>query len=303
MGNESSHERKKHKRPSSEVNEKKETKLGDEAEVEFESKLAEGTTATAYKGLWSGNEVAIKQFREEGEQTEFLRELLILSKVRHANIIHFYSSNATKRFIILEFMVNGTLLNAIQRDHAISWPDRRISIGYDITKGMNYLHGNGIVHCDLRCANCLVASFYPYKVKIFDFSSSKMINDFDINQGIWSGDIHFQPPEVCKRVIERVIRIDYPMKVDLFSFGMTLLELITSKIPFEEYSEEATIARQIMDGIRPKIPEDTPSQYSGIIKRCWEQDPTKRPSFDELLSIFQQLDIHGPQLEIQSQLL
>jgi serine/threonine protein kinase len=59
-------------------------------------------------------------------------------------------------------------------------------------------------------------------VKVFDFSSSKLIEDPSIYEGKWSGNIRWQPPEVAKRKSDRTTRIEYPFKVDVYSFGMVL---------------------------------------------------------------------------------
>ena len=80
-------------------------------------------------------EVAIKQFREEGEEKEFLMELMILKfpnfllnidwncrQLKHANVVTLLAANVSKRFLVLEFIVNGTLHDLLQSDHLISWP-------------------------------------------------------------------------------------------------------------------------------------------------------------------------------------
>lgn len=83
--------------------------------VEFESKLAEGTTSTVYKGVWSGIEVTIKQFREHGEKLEYMNELSILRKLEtHPNIVSYLTCNDNQRFIVLEYIVNGTLHELLQ---------------------------------------------------------------------------------------------------------------------------------------------------------------------------------------------
>jgi predicted Ser/Thr protein kinase len=79
MGNEQSFVQTKKKKLREIERKEREDKLEEIAQVEFESKLAEGTTATCYKGIWKQKEVAIKQFKEEGEITQFTKELSILS--------------------------------------------------------------------------------------------------------------------------------------------------------------------------------------------------------------------------------
>lgn len=108
----------------------------------------------------------------------------------------------------------------------------------------------------------LVASSYSYQLKVI-------------------GDTHFQPPEVCRRKLDKFSKIDYPPKVDIFrygfymnsysSFGSALWEMITRREPFYELEEISLLCRQVIEGNRPKIPEDTPNQYSDVIKKCWDQ--------------------------------
>ena len=82
---------------------------------------------------------------------------------------------------------------------------------------------------------------------------------------------------------------------------MVLLELVSCEIPYAETTDNWIVLRQIIEGARPRIPDEVPGQFAEMIRRCWEVDPAKRPSFEEMLPIFQQLDIHGPQLEIKSE--
>ena len=80
---------------------------------------------------------------------------------------------------------------------------------------------------------------------------------------------------------------------------MCLWELTSGQIPFTELQESSMVMRDIIEGHRPQLLEDVPSQYNNVIRKCWEADPVKRPSFEDLVGLFQQLDIHGPQLEVK----
>jgi serine/threonine protein kinase len=245
-------------------------------------------------------EVAIKQFKEEGKKDEFLRELLILSQIRHPNIITYFSSNPTKRFIVMELIVHGTLHNFLQSDVSLTWPDK-ITIGYDIVKGVSYLHQIGIIHGDLRPKNLLVSTLSPFHIKIFDFEKSHSLAPINyLSECEWHGDIRYQSPEICKKCLDRSFTIEYPKKVDVYNFSMCLIELITSLPPFHETQENSIIMRMVIEGLRPQIPENIFKQFKDIMKKCWNQDAIKRPEFNELCLTFQQLDIHGPQLEITS---
>jgi len=267
MGNEQSFVQTKKKKLREIERKEREDKLEEIAQVEFESKLAEGTTATCYKGIWKQKEVAIKQFKEEGEITQFTKELSILRKVgHHSHIVNYLTCNERKRFIVLEFVLNGTLFDLFQSDHILQWPDR-FSIANDIVHALLFLHNNGICHADLRSSNLLVTNFSPYKVKLFDFSSSRLLNDPEINEGDWLGDLRWQPPEVCTRRTNKMLQspIEYPLKVDVYSFGVVLFELATGKIPFSDLVENSMIARSIIEGDRPKLPENIPGTHFSIL--------------------------------------
>ena len=144
-----------------------------------------------------------------------------------------------------------------------------------------------------------VTSFSPYKIKIFDFATSHMMSDTNIHTNVWRGNIRWQPPEVCQQLFNETHLIEHPTKIDIYSFGMFLWELVTARIPYFEHQDDITsIAKVIINGDIPEIPGDAPPQYTNIILSCVEMDPTKRPAFVQLKPTFQELDIHGPQLEL-----
>lgn len=83
---------------------------------------------------------------------------------------------------------------------------------------LKYLHEMNITHTDICSHNVLVSSFSPYRVKLFDFSSSVSLSSKDQTKIIWRGRTRWQPPEVLRWRNGELTKIDYPFKVVIQNF-------------------------------------------------------------------------------------
>ncbi|KAJ1702912.1 hypothetical protein LUZ63_002691 [Rhynchospora breviuscula] len=81
----------------------------------------------------------------------------------------------------------------------------------------------------------------------------------------------------------------YDHKADVFSFAVMMWELLTGKIPYEYLTPLQAAVGLVQKGLRPTIPKNANPEIAKLIKRCWQQDPTKRPDFAEILEILQLL--------------
>ncbi len=80
--------------------------------------------------------------------------------------------------------------------------------------------------------------------------------------------------------------LEYTTKVDIYSLGITVWEVLTSKDPFAEYgiSFMSTLEAQIVDGLRPTFPSDTPQSLQKFVRDCWDADPGRRPNAKECIT-------------------
>jgi serine/threonine protein kinase len=170
-----------------------------------------------------------------------------------------------------------------------------------IAKGCTFLHAKSppIIHRDLKCAKVLVTD--DLSSKITDFGESKALSNDD-NTMTTVGTPYFMAPEVFSGEEEDR---QYSHAVDVYSFGMVLLEIfLNGEIgkAFKRNWGPMVIMNRINKGWRPdlsKVAEEDQGMAE-IIARCWERDPSKRPTFKEITKFFQKRQI---KLEMETQLM
>lgn len=172
----------------------------------------------------------------------------------------------------------------------MNW-SRRWTISIDTARGLNYLHSNNIIHQDLKSANILLDK--DWKAKISDFGLSKIkIATATTKPNIQSkkstaGSLRWRAPETFKKGAKKT------MSSDIYSFGMTLWEISSRKIPYFEESEDAIIIMQIQQGEKDEIPVDTPKSFSQIIEKCWQTNPEDRASAKSILEDLEKEQVGG----------
>eukprot|EP01112_Ceratiomyxa_fruticulosa_P014571 TRINITY_DN4189_c0_g3_i1.p1 TRINITY_DN4189_c0_g3~~TRINITY_DN4189_c0_g3_i1.p1 ORF type:complete len:481 (-),score=105.34 TRINITY_DN4189_c0_g3_i1:104-1546(-) len=253
-------------------------------EVVFEKKIGEGGYGKVYKGVWAGTKVAIKKLRastkQEDEYSEFFDEVRIMSKLRHPNILQFLGAcvQSPHMFILTEFMDRGSLFDIIHDEKIdLTWP-RRISLSKDIARGLLYLHTRkpAIVHRDVKSLNILVDNNWRGVVADFGFTKIKTKSMLSTRVGtpVWAA------PEILRN--ER-----YTERIDVYSFGIIMWELLTRQTPYHDVNQGAIIGLVAFNkpGIRPTLPPPTPESdaYMRLMIECWDGEPGKRPSIDEVL--------------------
>jgi serine/threonine protein kinase len=145
----------------------------------------------------------------------------------------------------------------------------RIAIG--ISKGMDYLHQNNIIHRDLKTANLLIGN--DQVVKIADFGVSRHRSQ-EGDMTAETGTYRWMAPEVINHKA-------YDHRADVFSFAIVLWELVTSKIPYENLTP-LQAALSVRQGFRLVIPKSVHPRLSKLIRQCWDENPQMRPVFSDI---------------------
>jgi len=247
------------------------------SELTFENVIGTGKYGEVSLGEWLGTPVAIKKLLENDEDTNGLvdRELQILKEIRHPQIVQFLGvsrNNDNETHIITEFMDGGDLFDAlIFGDFELTWKEK-LRISLDIAQGCRYLQAQGILHRDLKSQNVLLGS--NRRAKLCDLGLARVFDDRINKRLTYVGSDRWMAPEVS-------MAEDYDYKVDVFSFGILLVEIITNQIP-DERQPQKRFAFDSPNFLK-KVPADCPPAFSKLAVDCTLTNPKERPSFTSIL--------------------
>eukprot|EP00249_Psilotum_nudum_P023813 c28991_g1_i1 orf=309-3122(-) len=258
-------------------------------DLTLKERIGAGSFGTVHRADWHGSDVAVKilvgqDFCEERLQ-EFMREVEMMKRVRHRNVVLFMGA-VTKPpnfAIVTEYLPRGSLFRLLHRAGARDMLDekRQIRIALDVAKGMNYLHQRSppIVHRDLKSPNLLVDS--TWVVKVCDFGLSRFKANKFLSQSA-AGTHEWMAPEVLR---------DEPSneKCDVYSFGVILWELVTLQRPWSGLSHAEVVGAVGFQNRRLQIPKDVNPKIAAIIELCWASDPRQRPSFASIMESLKSL--------------
>merc|ERR1712137_929037 len=257
-------------------------------EIEVGKKLGKGAFGTVYKGKLHGKDVAIKKLHvtnlDAEAQEDFKAEMMIMSKLRHPNVVLFMGScmQPDNYMMITELMPRGSLYD-ILHDKNIQLSFKKMKMAKDAALGMNWLHCSKpvFIHRDLKTQNLLVDT--NWTVKVADFGLSHIKKHETPGTGGSYGSIGtplWMAPEVLQNK-------EYDESADVYSFGIVLWELFTQREPFEDIeSFSMMIDSVVAEQKRPEIPKECPKKLRKLIEICWDADPKKRPKFSQMIPAF-----------------
>ncbi|XP_053733550.1 mitogen-activated protein kinase kinase kinase 13 [Synchiropus splendidus] len=231
--------------------------------------LGSGAQGAVFLGKFRSEEVAIKKVREQKET-----DIKHLRKLKHPNIISFKGvcTQAPCYCIIMEYCAQGQLYEVLRAGRKVS-PRLLVDWASGIASGMNYLHLHKIIHRDLKSPNVLVT--HNDTIKISDFGTSKELSDKSTKMS-FAGTVAWMAPEVIRN--EPVSE-----KVDIWSFGVVLWELLTGEIPYKDVDSSAIIWGVGSNSLHLPVPSTCPDGFKILMKQTWQGKPRNRPSFRQIL--------------------
>ncbi|KAE9453746.1 hypothetical protein C3L33_14350, partial [Rhododendron williamsianum] len=252
------------------------------------NKFASGRHSRIYRGVYKQRDVAIKlvsQPEEDGDlaallEKQFTSEVALLFRLCHPNIITFVG--ACKKppvfCIITEYLAGGSLRKYLHQQEPNSLPlNLVLKLALDIAHGMLYLHSQGILHRDLKSENLLLGE--DMCVKVADFGISCLESQCGSAKG-FTGTYRWMAPEMIKEK-------HHTRKVDVYSFGIVLWELLTALTPFDNMTPEQAAFAVCQKNARPPLPSTCPVAFRRLINRCWSSNPNRRPHFEEIVDILE----------------
>ncbi|KAG0588184.1 hypothetical protein KC19_2G223000 [Ceratodon purpureus] len=281
-------------------------------EVEYMHAIGHGAFGRVFKAMWLGAYPCAVKELDCGNDKTFKLEASVLSSLHHPNIVHFIGCLEDERSsaLVMELM-----------DYDLTYLFRKYELGLDVivavdimlqaAQGMRYLHAADIVHRDLKAANILIKEVNKfaesrvgcYSVKLTDFGLARTKVKFV--ETVWSykvGTLRWRAPELLEMISEDRESIDHPVSLffpkqtDVYSFAITCSEILTCKTPYSELENSVTgistmqLRQKILQGRRPLLPSNgLPEQLVSLIERCWDGNPDRRPNFDVICFVLQQI--------------
>ncbi|XP_060172172.1 putative receptor protein kinase ZmPK1 [Lycium barbarum] len=281
----------------------------------FRDEIGRGSGGVVYKGTLSDNRIAaVKCLKLEANQgeAEFLAEVSTIGKLNHMNLIDIsgYCAEGKHRLLVYEYMEHGSLADNLHANNSLDW-QKRFEIALGTAKGLAYLHEEcleWVLHCDIKPQNILLDT--NYEPKVADFGLSKLLNRGGMDKLSFStirGTRGYMAPEW-------IFHHPITSKVDVYSYGIVLLELITGKSPNRAQcnnvdNDEMQDMTMLVTWVRKKIHglEQSASQIQQVadpaldgnynvekmevlIKvalQCSEEDRDARPTMSQVVDMLQ----------------
>nr|GEW70002.1 putative receptor protein kinase ZmPK1 [Tanacetum cinerariifolium]GEW77124.1 putative receptor protein kinase ZmPK1 [Tanacetum cinerariifolium] len=275
----------------------------------FRTEIGRGGAGVVYKGNLSDDRVAaikvLKEATHQGE-AEFQAEISTIGRLNHMNLIETwgYCVEGKHRLVVYEYMENGSLAIILDSNN-LDW-GKKLEIALGTAKGLAYLHEEcleWILHCDVKPHNILLdAKFDP---KVADFGLSKFFDRGTVEDSSFSkirGTRGYMAPEW-------VFNLPITSKVDVYSYGVVILEMITGKSPLQMHTvsiENSGRDQSLVEWVRETIREDNDGTWieeivdertcgdydtrslKNLVKialQCVEEDRDARPSMSQVVNM------------------
>ncbi|RIB09274.1 kinase-like domain-containing protein [Gigaspora rosea] len=272
-------------------------------------KIGSGGFASVYSAYWEEiyGVVALKVLKgSQNISDEFMNELKAYYKCfenRKFGFLRCYGISRDPKtgfyILVLDYMPKHDLRHNLHSLAQEIWEEKLIVL-IDIVKDLYNIHENGFIHRDLHSGNVLIDEMnIPYiadmglscptnpeagmELSLYTGSETSSENSSGISSSSTSGGVYGILPYIAP---ELLLGEQFMKATDIYSFGIIMWEISSGRPIYSDREHDVRLKLEIIDGLRPKIAENTPKCYEELMKKCWDKDPNKRPTVEELHDIF-----------------
>ncbi|KAI8371579.1 kinase-like domain-containing protein [Radiomyces spectabilis] len=256
-------------------------------DFDMKKPIGYGSSAVVYGAVYKplNKRVAIKMIDldmfERNQIDELRRETSLMALSKHPNVLRVYGSfvSGSKLYIVTPYLSAGSCLDIMKTTYPDGLDEISIAtILKQALEGLVYLHKNGHIHRDIKAGNLLMDDHGTVLLADFGVSSSLAENG-DLRK-TFVGTPCWMAPEVMEQA-------GYDFKADIWSFGITAIELATGHAPFAKYPPMKVLMMTLSNAPPTLDREHTKLKYSKVFKEmidcCLQKDPKKRPTAERLL--------------------
>ncbi len=261
--------------------------IGDRYEIL--EKIGTGGMSDVYKAKCHklNRFVAVKVLKQEFSEngnfvSKFRTEAQAAAGLAHPNIVNVYDVGEENgiHYIVMELVEGITLKQYIEKKARLSYKEA-VSIGIQVSMGIEAAHNNHIIHRDIKPQNIMISK--DGKVKVTDFGIAKAATSNTITSNVM-GSVHYTSPEQARGGYS-------DEKSDIYSLGVTMFEMLTGRVPFNGETTVAIAIKHIQEDLpSPKeyVPE-IPTSVENIVLKCCQKSPDRRyQSMGELVADLKQ---------------
>ncbi|RWR88929.1 Protein kinase domain-containing protein [Cinnamomum micranthum f. kanehirae] len=287
----------------------------DLSKLDIKNEIANGTYGTVYRGIYDGQDVAVKvlDWGEDGIATDaetaalrasFRQEVAVWHKLDHPNVTKFVGASmgtselkiplknpstnsrsdlpARACCVVVEYLPGGTLKQYLIKNRRKKLAYKIvIQLALDLSRGLSYLHSRKIVHRDVKTENMLLDAHRTLKIADFGVARVEAQNPRDMTGE--TGTLGYMAPEVLDGK-------PYNRRCDVYSFGICLWEIYCCDMPYADLSFAEVSSAVVRQNLRPEIPRCCPSSFANIMRKCWDANAEKRLDMAEVVKLLEAID-------------
>jgi len=247
---------------------------------EVGDRIGVGGMGIVYRATYTKNgaQVALKVLSPEVSDSEalqrrFEREISILKKLQHPNIVRYYGGGrfGAQRFYAMELIVGGSIEEYLCQKKKLPW-EEALDITMQVAKALEHAHDAGVIHRDLKPANLLMTR--DRQIKLTDFGIARDTTATALTvAGKTVGTYAYMAPEQIRG------KPPVDKKTDLYALGCVLFEMISGETPFQSDNQGEMLMMHLQEEpprVTSLVP-NCPSFVEDLIFRLLEKDPADRP--------------------------